>query len=201
MRSSTTLAGAQTKGSRLDEPRRSKRRAQDCTRSAPGPPSSRTCSACGAAASSSTDGPLPDRGAEQPEPARHGVGHPQADHRRHRLRHGVRYFLMRGNIPNHYIVFLVVGVFMFDYFSELLHLRIEVDHPERKPGQSLSFPACHCRWRLSRETPRVLSRCWRSSTASFWCTGSGQNRMALDDPGRRAVHRLQHRRHDDHGTT
>ena len=50
------------------------------------------------------------------------------------------YFLMRGNIPNHYIIFLVVGVFMFDYFSDCFTSGSKSITKNANLVQSLSFP-------------------------------------------------------------
>jgi teichoic acid transport system permease protein len=47
---------------------------------------------------------------------------------------------MRGNIPNHYIVFLVVGVFMFDYFSDCFTFGSKSITRNANLVQSLSFP-------------------------------------------------------------
>lgn len=49
-------------------------------------------------------------------------------------------FLMRGNIPHHYIVFLVVGVFMFDYFSSCFNSGSKSITKNAHLVQSLSFP-------------------------------------------------------------
>ena len=50
------------------------------------------------------------------------------------------YFLMRGNIPNHYIVFLVVGVFMFEFFSSCFISGSKSITRNANLVQSLSFP-------------------------------------------------------------
>lgn len=50
------------------------------------------------------------------------------------------YFLMRGNIPNHYILFLVVGVFMFEFFSSCLTSGAKSITRNANLVQSLSFP-------------------------------------------------------------
>ena len=50
------------------------------------------------------------------------------------------YFLMRGNIPNHYIVFLIVGVFMFDFFSSCFTAGAKSITRNANLVQSLSFP-------------------------------------------------------------
>jgi teichoic acid transport system permease protein len=48
--------------------------------------------------------------------------------------------LMRGNIPNHYILFLVVGVFMFDFFSSCFIAGSKSITRNANLVQSLSFP-------------------------------------------------------------
>lgn len=50
------------------------------------------------------------------------------------------FFLMRGNIPNHYILFLVVGVFMFDFFSNCFIDGAKSITKNANLVQSLSFP-------------------------------------------------------------
>jgi teichoic acid transport system permease protein len=49
-------------------------------------------------------------------------------------------FLMRGNIPDHYILFLVVGVFMFDFFSSCFTAGSKSITRNANLVQSLSFP-------------------------------------------------------------
>jgi len=48
--------------------------------------------------------------------------------------------LMRGNIPDHYILFLVVGVFMFDFFSSCFTAGAKSITRNANLVQSLSFP-------------------------------------------------------------
>lgn len=48
--------------------------------------------------------------------------------------------LMRGNIPDHYILFLVVGVFMFDFFSSCFTAGAKSITSNANLVQSLSFP-------------------------------------------------------------
>lgn len=48
--------------------------------------------------------------------------------------------LMRGNIPDHYILFLVVGVFTFDYFSSCFTAGSKSITRNANLVQSLSFP-------------------------------------------------------------
>ena len=50
------------------------------------------------------------------------------------------FFLMRGNIPNHYILFLVVGVFLFEFFSGCLTSGAKSITRNANLVQSLSFP-------------------------------------------------------------
>jgi teichoic acid transport system permease protein len=50
------------------------------------------------------------------------------------------FFLMRGNIPDHYILFLVVGVFMFEFFSGCLTSGARSITRNANLVQSLSFP-------------------------------------------------------------
>lgn len=50
------------------------------------------------------------------------------------------FFLMRGNIPNHYILFLVVGVFVFEFFSSCLTSGAKSITRNANLVQSLSFP-------------------------------------------------------------
>ena len=50
------------------------------------------------------------------------------------------FFLMRGNIPDHYILFLVVGVFMFEFFSGCLTSGAKSITRNANLVQSLSFP-------------------------------------------------------------
>ena len=50
------------------------------------------------------------------------------------------FFLMRGNIPDHYILFLVVGVFMFEFFSSCLTSGAKSITRNANLVQSLSFP-------------------------------------------------------------
>jgi teichoic acid transport system permease protein len=50
------------------------------------------------------------------------------------------YFLLRGNIPNHYILFLIIGVFLFDYFSSCFTSGSKSITKNANLVQSLSFP-------------------------------------------------------------
>ena len=50
------------------------------------------------------------------------------------------FFLMRGNIPDHYILFLVVGVFMFEFFASCLTSGAKSITRNANLVQSLSFP-------------------------------------------------------------
>ncbi len=50
------------------------------------------------------------------------------------------FFLMRGNIPDHYILFLVVGVFVFEFFSSCLTSGAKSITRNANLVQSLSFP-------------------------------------------------------------
>jgi len=50
------------------------------------------------------------------------------------------FFLMRGNIADHYILFLVVGVFMFEFFSSCLTSGAKSITRNANLVQSLSFP-------------------------------------------------------------
>ncbi len=50
------------------------------------------------------------------------------------------FFLMRGNIPDHYILFLVVGVFTFEFFSSCLTSGAKSITRNANLVQSLSFP-------------------------------------------------------------
>ena len=50
------------------------------------------------------------------------------------------FFLMRGNIPDHYILFLVVGIFMFEFFSSCLTSGAKSITRNANLVQSLSFP-------------------------------------------------------------
>ena len=49
-------------------------------------------------------------------------------------------FLMRGNIPHHYILFLIVGVFLFDFFSSCFTAGAKSITRNANLVQSLSFP-------------------------------------------------------------
>lgn len=49
-------------------------------------------------------------------------------------------FLMRGNIPDHYLLFLVVGVFMFEFFSGCFTAGAKSITRNANLVQSLSFP-------------------------------------------------------------
>lgn len=50
------------------------------------------------------------------------------------------FFLMRGNIPDHYILFLVVGIFMFEFFASCLTSGAKSITRNANLVQSLSFP-------------------------------------------------------------
>lgn len=50
------------------------------------------------------------------------------------------YFLMRGNIPDNYILFLIIGVFMFEFFSSCFTSGSKSITRNANLVQSLSFP-------------------------------------------------------------
>ena len=57
------------------------------------------------------------------------------------------YILMRGNIPDHYILFLVVGVFMFDFFSSCFTKGAKSITRNQILSKASASRGWRCRWR------------------------------------------------------